>query len=219
VFVYPKSKPRNNAEQNNNANSQKNPSGPMPVGIKEISDLKPYQKYPKQNNDDIYHQIFKAAQEIFRELDNFKNKICNYSQSQNKIDNPNERIHIDKNNIFQKGKYKKKQDEQYIYGAPLYLILYHHAFNCLKLYIQRKSKTTIRESNRNIVLPDVEVKKTGGDRWDAKNQKKYVIQYAIVAVFAIIGVVAIIKYPSNLLPIIVVAIAMFASVLFTPARK
>jgi hypothetical protein len=31
-------------------------------------------------------------------------------------------------------------------------------------------------------------------------------------VFSIIGVVAIIKYPSNLLPIIVVAIAMFASV-------
>jgi len=64
----------------------------------------------------------------------------------------------------------------------------------------------------NIVLSDAEVKKTGGDRWNAKNQKKYVIQYAIVAVFSIIGVVAIIKYPSNLLPIIVVAIAMFASV-------
>jgi hypothetical protein len=64
----------------------------------------------------------------------------------------------------------------------------------------------------NIVLSDAEVKTTGGDRWDAKNQKKYVIQYVIVAAFSIIGVVAIIRYPSNLLPIIVVAIAMFASV-------
>ena len=64
----------------------------------------------------------------------------------------------------------------------------------------------------NIVFSDEDVKRLGGYRWDAKNQKKYVIQYAIVAVFAIIGVVAIIRYPTNLLPIIVVAALMFASV-------
>jgi len=63
----------------------------------------------------------------------------------------------------------------------------------------------------NIVLLDREVRKTGRERWDEKNQKKYVIQYAIVAVFAIIGVVTIIRYPTNLLPIIVVAALMFAS--------
>jgi uncharacterized membrane protein YfcA len=64
----------------------------------------------------------------------------------------------------------------------------------------------------NIVFSDDDVKRLGGYRWDRKNQKKYVIQYAIVAVFAIIGVVAIIRYPTNLLPIIVVAALMFASV-------
>jgi uncharacterized membrane protein YfcA len=64
----------------------------------------------------------------------------------------------------------------------------------------------------NIVFSDADVKKFGEYRLDAKNQKKYVIQCAIVAVFAIIGVVAIIRYPTNLLPIIVVAALMFASV-------
>ena len=64
----------------------------------------------------------------------------------------------------------------------------------------------------NIVFSDEDVKRLGGYRWDRKNPKKYVIQYAIVTVFAIIGVVAIIRYPTNLLPIIVVAALMFASV-------
>ena len=64
----------------------------------------------------------------------------------------------------------------------------------------------------NIVFSDEDVKRLGGYRWDAKNQKKYVIQYSIVAAFAIIGVMAIIRYPTNLLPIIVVAALMFASV-------
>ena len=64
----------------------------------------------------------------------------------------------------------------------------------------------------NIVLSDKEVKKVGEDRWAEKNGKKYMIQYAIIAVFAIIGVVAIIRFPTNLLPITVVAALMFASV-------
>jgi len=63
----------------------------------------------------------------------------------------------------------------------------------------------------NIVFSDADVKKLGEIRWDAKNQKKYVIQYAIVAVFAIIGTVAIIRYPSNLLPIIIVGALMITS--------
>ena len=63
----------------------------------------------------------------------------------------------------------------------------------------------------NIVFSDADVKKPGEIRWDAKNQKKYVIQYAIVAVFAIIGTVAIIRYPSNLLPIIIVGALMITS--------
>ena len=63
----------------------------------------------------------------------------------------------------------------------------------------------------NIVFSDAEVRMIGEIRWDEKNQKKYVIQYAIVAVFAIIGTVAIIRYPSNLLPIIIVGALMIAS--------
>ena len=45
----------------------------------------------------------------------------------------------------------------------------------------------------NIVFSDDDVKRLGGYRWDRKNQKKYLIQYAIIAVFGILGVVAIDK--------------------------
>jgi len=64
----------------------------------------------------------------------------------------------------------------------------------------------------NIVLSDPEVRMIGGNRWAAKNGKKYLIQYAIIAAFGILGVVAIEKYPSNLLPVILVSALMFASV-------
>ena len=64
----------------------------------------------------------------------------------------------------------------------------------------------------NIVFSDDDVKRLGGYRWDRKNPKKFVIQYVIVAVFAAIGTLAVIRYPTNLLPIIVVAALMFASV-------
>jgi 1,4-dihydroxy-2-naphthoate octaprenyltransferase len=64
----------------------------------------------------------------------------------------------------------------------------------------------------NIVFSDEDVKRLGGYRWDAKNQKKYVIQRAIVAAFGVLGVVAIEKYPSNWLPVILVSVLMFASV-------
>ena len=64
----------------------------------------------------------------------------------------------------------------------------------------------------NIVFSDDDVKRLGGYRWDRKNPKKYLIQYAIIAAFGILGVVAIEKYPSNLLPVILVSALMFASV-------
>ena len=64
----------------------------------------------------------------------------------------------------------------------------------------------------NIVFSDEDIKRLGGYRWDAKNQKKYVIQYAIIAAFGVLGVVAIEKYPSNWLPVILVSALMFASV-------
>ena len=64
----------------------------------------------------------------------------------------------------------------------------------------------------NIVFSDDDVKRLGGYRWDRKNPKKYLIQYAIIAAFGILGVVAIEKYPSNWLPVILVAALMFASV-------
>jgi len=64
----------------------------------------------------------------------------------------------------------------------------------------------------NIVFSDDDVKRLGGYRWDRKNPKKYLIQYAIIATFGILGVVAIEKYPSNWLPVILVSALMFASV-------
>ena len=64
----------------------------------------------------------------------------------------------------------------------------------------------------NIVFSDEDVKRLGGYRWDRKNPKKYLIQYAIIAAFGVLGVVAIEKYPSNWLPVILVAALMFASV-------
>ncbi len=64
----------------------------------------------------------------------------------------------------------------------------------------------------NIVLSDAEVRMVGGNRWDRKNPKKYLIQYAIIAAFGVLGVVAIEKYPSSWLPVILVSALMFASV-------
>ena len=64
----------------------------------------------------------------------------------------------------------------------------------------------------NIVFSDDDVKRLGGYRWDRKNPKKYLIQYAIIAAFGVLGVVAIEKYPSNLLSVILVSALMFASV-------
>jgi len=43
----------------------------------------------------------------------------------------------------------------------------------------------------NIVFSDEDVKRLGGYRWDEKNPKEYVIQYAIIAAFGVLGVVAI----------------------------
>jgi len=71
----------------------------------------------------------------------------------------------------------------------------------------------------NIVLSDEDVKRLGGYRWDAKNQKKYLIQYAIIAAFGVFGVVAIEKYPSNWLPVILVAALMSPVSIFTPGRN
>jgi len=54
----------------------------------------------------------------------------------------------------------------------------------------------------------------------AKNGKKYLIQYAIIAAFGILGVVAIEKYPSNLLPVILVSALMFRQCLYLhPGRN
>ena len=64
----------------------------------------------------------------------------------------------------------------------------------------------------NIVFSDAEVRMIGEDRWMKKNGKKYLIQYAIIAAFGVLGVVAIEKYPSNLLPVILVSALMFVSV-------
>ena len=64
----------------------------------------------------------------------------------------------------------------------------------------------------NIVFSDAEVRMIGEDRWMKKNGKKYLIQYAIITAFGVLGVVAIEKYPSNLLPVILVSALMFVSV-------
>ena len=64
----------------------------------------------------------------------------------------------------------------------------------------------------NIVFSDAEVRMVGEDRWMKKNGKKYLIQYAIIAAFGVLGVVAIEKYPSNWLPVILVSALMFVSV-------
>jgi uncharacterized membrane protein len=64
----------------------------------------------------------------------------------------------------------------------------------------------------NIVLSDAEARGVGEDRWAAKNGKKYMISYAIIGVYFVLGILAVNRYPTNLLPIIVVSAAMFVSV-------
>jgi hypothetical protein len=64
----------------------------------------------------------------------------------------------------------------------------------------------------NIVLSDAEARGVGESRWAEKNGKKYLISYAIAGIYFIIGMIAVYRYPTNLLPMIVVGAAMFVSV-------
>jgi hypothetical protein len=76
-----------------------------------------------------------------------------------------------------------------------------------------KLKKQRRPSNYgNIVLSDKEARGVGESRWAEKNGKKYLISYAIAGIYFIIGMIAVYRYPTNLLPIIVVGAAMFVSV-------